>query len=49
MVSEVLQVVEVRDISPWFVNDLPEDSDSVVVTHVLKVDVVHLKIQEREY
>lgn len=29
--------------SPWFVHDLPQNSDSVVVTHVLKVDVVHLE------
>lgn len=29
--------------SPRFVDDLSENSHRVVVTHVLKVDVVHLK------
>lgn len=27
---------------PWLMNDLPQYSYCVVITHVLKVDVVHL-------
>lgn len=34
---------QVGVVSPWFVDDVSQDSNGVVVAHVLKVDVVHLR------
>lgn len=34
--------VQSLNISPWLVHDLSENSNRVVVAHVLEVDFVHL-------
>lgn len=41
-VRAAAEEVEARLISPWLVEQASQHSDGVVVTHVLKVDVVHL-------
>ena len=43
VVSVVSVVLVESDVSPWLVDNLSQDSNSVVVTHVLKVDVVNLR------
>lgn len=36
-----------RQHSPWLVDDFSQDSDSIVVTHVLKINVVDLGVQRK--